>query len=228
MKSATHRYYAEISRDYETTIRQLVPQYDELIGCAVDLLDLVRPQAVLDLGAGIGAVTARILDTYPNARVTAVDASEQAVAQACSRLSSHGSRAQVLHADVVDFAPEAQVDAVLSTLTLHNLAPTPKRRLLGRVHEWLRPDGVFVWGDLIRHSDPALQERLVRYRAEFALAAGCAPHLVEWNFRKEREDDFPLTIEDTLRTARRAGFLDPQVVWAHDTFAAFLLRARPA
>ena len=39
MKPATRRYYAELKADYAVKIRQLVPRYDEMVECTVDLLE---------------------------------------------------------------------------------------------------------------------------------------------------------------------------------------------
>jgi tRNA (cmo5U34)-methyltransferase len=147
--------------------------------------------------------------------------------EAASRnLQHYGDRVRLVREDVTDFVPRAGFDAIFSNLVLHNVDPDGKRRLLSTFHEWLEPGGVFVWGDLIRHNDEAVERNFVEYRKEFALAAGCPPELVRLNFAKESREDHPLTVECTLEATESAGFAQVDLVWAHDTFAVVVAGKR--
>jgi len=61
MKKATKDINADLTRDYSTKIRQLVPKYDEMVECIVELHQLCSPRTVLDTGAGIGNISALVL-----------------------------------------------------------------------------------------------------------------------------------------------------------------------
>jgi tRNA (cmo5U34)-methyltransferase len=223
MKRQADEYYADLQEGYEAKIRKLVPKYDEMVECILDLLELYSPRTVLDIGCGIGNVTELVLERIPGARVTAVEACEDMAAEARRRLAEQGERIEILQADIVDFVPPARFEAIISNLVLHNIPFGDKRRLLERLKDWLEPGGCFIWGDMIVHPNERLQAHFVEYRNRFALDRGCSADLVEWNVRKEAEDDFPLTLEQTLEECRKAGFSLPAVVWAHDVFAIFLL-----
>jgi SAM-dependent methyltransferase len=225
VKQQTHEYYAALQRDYAGTIRQLVPRYDEMVDCITTLVLAGRPGTVLDIGTGIGNLSAVLLDALPAVRVTAVDASPEMAAEAAGRLAPHGDRATVLTLDVTALEPPHPFDAVLSNLVLHNLPQAEKRGVLGAVAAWLTPNGRFVWGDFIRHPDPGVQQHVEQERTAFALAQGCPTDLVRWNFEKESREDHPLTIPETLAALEAAGLRHPDVVWAHDAFAVFLARA---
>lgn len=217
-------YYAALSDGYAEKIRQLVPRYDEMLDCIVELLALCSPCRLLDIGAGVGNLAAILSERLPNCRITALESSAEMVAAARSALGDVGDRIAILQRDVLDFTPETRFDAIYSNLVLHNLTAGDKARLLGRLRDWLDPDGAFIWGDLIRHPDHRVQDHFVEYRRAFAQAAGCPADLVRENFRKETCDDHPLTVEGTLELARASGFERRSVVWAHDTFAIFQLR----
>ena len=49
MKESAKQYYAELRNGYAVRIRQLVPKYDDMIRCILDLLKLSSPVTVLDL-----------------------------------------------------------------------------------------------------------------------------------------------------------------------------------
>lgn len=223
MKRQAEKYYTDLQEDYAAKIRKLVPKYDEMVECILDLLELYSPRTVLDIGCGIGNVTELVLERIPGVGVTAVEACENMAAEARRRLAAHGDRFQILQTDVVDFVPPARFDAIISNLVLHNIPFGDKRKLLERLKDWLEPGGCFIWGEMIVHLNERVQAHFVDYRNNFALGRGCSADLVEWNVRKEAEDDYPLTVEQTLEQCREAGFSLPAVVWAHDVFAIFLL-----
>ncbi len=219
-------YYADLRVDYTVKIRQLVPKYDEMVACIVRLLALRTPRTVLDIGAGIGNLTALVLDAVAGARVTALEVSGAMFDTAAQNLQPYGDRVRLVRQDVLDFEPPGTFDAIFSNLVLHNVDLDRKRRLLRTLQEWLEPGGVFVWGDLIRHKDEVVERDFVEYRKEFALAAGCPPELVRVNFAKESRADHPLTVECTLEATEAAGFANADLVWAHDTFAVVVALKR--
>ncbi len=222
MTRTARDYYAEFSTGYAEKIRQLVPRYDEMLETILDLLQLALPRAVLDIGAGTGNVSDQVLRGFPEARVTALDASPEMLQQARTLLAPHGTRVTVVRHDIAGYAPERSFDAVFSNLVLHNLPPDTRRETLGAIRRWLNPGGgVFIWGEMIMHPDPAVQQHFARQRAEHALAAGCAQDFVDWNFEKESRQDHPWTAAQTLEELAAAGFENPEVVWAHDAFAVF-------
>jgi release factor glutamine methyltransferase len=69
--------------------------------CLDHLRDLDEPE-VLDVGTGSGAIALAIADEHPGARVTAIDASAEALAVAASNLerTGLGDRVMLLHRDL--------------------------------------------------------------------------------------------------------------------------------
>jgi trans-aconitate methyltransferase len=195
-----------------------------MIECIVQLLRLEAPRSVLDIGAGVGNVTALVLENIPDVRVTALEVSDEMFREAQANLELAADRVRLVNQDVVDFEPQESYDAVFTNLVLHNIAPDDRRRVLEKLHDCLEPGGTFIWGDYICHPDERVQEYFVEYRKMFARAAGCPEELVQQNFEKEATDDHPLTVEETLSEARAAGFGHAFPVWAHDMFAVCCLR----
>lgn len=221
---ARHAYYRELAAGYETKIRQLVPGYEEVLERLSELVALDAPESVLDIGCGTGELTEWLARAAPEARVVALEVAGEMAAAARERLRPMGARVRVLERDVLELdsddehVPEDSFHVVHTNFVLHNLPWDRKREAVAKAHARLAQGGVLVWGDLIRFRDPVLQRSQVERRIRHARATGCPEDLIDWNFRKEEEEDFPLTTPETLTLLREVGFPTPEVAWARDTF----------
>jgi len=63
---------------------------------------------ILDAGCGTGRVTAGLLDAYPKSTVTAVDASENMVAEARASLAPFQSRVALRQQDLLELSEEQE------------------------------------------------------------------------------------------------------------------------
>ena len=74
-----------------------------------------RPEArVLDVGTGSGAIALSIADEHPGARVTALDASEDALEVARANVVRTGMSVELVHGDLFHGLPEGPWDLVVS------------------------------------------------------------------------------------------------------------------
>ncbi len=102
--------------------------------------DLRDGQHILELGCGWGSLSLWMAQTMPNARIVSVSnsASQRAFIEAQAR--SRGlDNLTVVTCDMNAFETEARFDRVVSVEMFEHMANW--RALLGRVRDWLRPDG---------------------------------------------------------------------------------------
>jgi SAM-dependent methyltransferase len=100
----------------------------------------LRPgDRVLDLGCGPGVPTAqRLAEQFD---VTGVDISARQIEFARAAVPS----ATFIIADMTDVElPPASFDAIVSNYALIHIAHADLPRLVGRIHDWLAPDGLFL------------------------------------------------------------------------------------
>ncbi len=124
---------------YLEEIRAEVPRYDELQRATVDAIPFA-PLRVLELGVGTGETTKRLLERYPDARVTGLDAQPEMVFKA------RELGIEVRLARMEDPLPDGPWDLVLSVLSVHHLDDEQKRDLFRRVREQSR---ALVIGDVV-------------------------------------------------------------------------------
>jgi len=75
------------------------PETERIVEAALDSIAEAKSVAVLDLGTGSGAIALAIKDARPQADITAVDASEEALAIAQRNAAAHGLDVQFLKSD---------------------------------------------------------------------------------------------------------------------------------
>jgi tRNA (cmo5U34)-methyltransferase len=129
-----------------------IPEYERLqaeVAAATAGRDVGR---FLDLGAGTGATTLRVLAVHPEASVVLLDESPPMLAAARQAL---GEAATTVVAGLDDPLPEGPFDLVVSALAVHHLPGRAKAALFRRVVAVLSPGGRVVLGDIVVPEDPA-------------------------------------------------------------------------
>jgi trans-aconitate methyltransferase len=205
---------------------------------------------VLDLASGNGALTRRVLERFPSARVTAVDWDPVHLEIARQTLPSE---VEIVEADVTtaewsDRIDAGSLDLVVSATALHWLEPGDLERLYVRVGGLVRPGGVFANADHMPPAEPTIarvgeqltdawQDRNFAAGEEthdaFHEAAAAAPELAEaaavraTRFAPHDDGDhLTQNVEFHRDALRRAGFDEVAEVWRHRNDAV-LLAKRP-
>lgn len=197
---------------YDEAIRRFIPGYEAMLEAAAAEIARVDPERVLDLGGGTGALAEAILLAAPGATVELIDVDPDMLAVARERLGGYGSRTRFREASFDDPLPEA--DAVAASLALHHV-PTmdEKRRLFIRIHDCLRPGGVFVNADATMPAEPGAQEPVWRAWAAHLVSCGIPQERAYRHFAEWQEEDtyFPQEVE---AAAMRAAGFEVAAVWS--------------
>ena len=114
------------------------------VGWLTERFDLGNGKRVLDLGCGPGLYSNALAQA--GASVTGVDFSQSSLAFARSEAGSQGLDVDYIHGNYLDLEVPGAFDlALLIFGDFCPLGPGQRRSLLGRVKEWLRPGGLFVF-----------------------------------------------------------------------------------
>jgi release factor glutamine methyltransferase len=116
--------------------RALVPRPETEIvvdRCLARIAGVTEPR-VLDVGTGSGAIALAIVDEAPGAKVTAMDASSDALEVARGNVSRTGLAVELLHGDLFDGLPGGPWDLVVSNPPY--VRPDEIEALEPEVREW--------------------------------------------------------------------------------------------
>jgi trans-aconitate 2-methyltransferase len=152
-------------KDWDADTYHRVADAQESWGREVlERLPLRGDETVLDAGCGSGRVTLLLAERLPSGRVIAVDGAPSMVARARETL---GSRATVLHADLLELDLGEQVEAVFSTAVFHHIHDHD--RLFGRIRGALRHGGHLV-------AQCGGEGNVARFRAQVDVVAERGPY----------------------------------------------------
>jgi tRNA (cmo5U34)-methyltransferase len=125
--------------NYLEMIRREVPGFDRLQEATVGAVPF-PPGRVLDLGIGTGETSRRLLEAYPDAKITGLDSSPDMVFRA------REMGIEVRLARMEDPLPDGPWDLVVAVLSVHHLTSEQKQDLFRRVREHSK---AFVLADVV-------------------------------------------------------------------------------
>ena len=177
------------------------------------------PRQIVDLGCGTGAGAFALLDRFPDAHVTAVDAStdhlQRLRATACARGVEERVRTVQADLDDPDWPDLGSPGLVWASASMHHMARPD--RALRRVHDMLAPGGLFAVVELAGfprflpanapEDRPGLEERVHavtdRLQAEHMPHRGAdwGPMLTAAGFTVEGHRTIPVRVEGSASEA---------------------------
>ncbi|WP_062437629.1 class I SAM-dependent methyltransferase [Herbidospora daliensis] len=177
------------------------------------------PRQIVDLGCGTGAGTFALLDRFPDAHVTAVDAAAGHLRILREKACARGlqDRVHPVQADLddADWPDLGTPDLVWASASMHHLARP--ERALGNVHALLTPGGLFAVVELdgfprflpadAPETSPGLEERAHaatdHFHAEHVPHRGAdwGPLLTAAGFTVEEKRTITVAIEGTRNEA---------------------------
>lgn len=223
MEKGLKRVFDLSAESYDSARRKLVPCFDDFYRAAIDLMPFEHGAEidVLDLGAGTGLFSALIAYSFPGARITLMDVSEEMLARARDRLGPGGARFRFVE---LDYAQNRRFggayDAIVSALSIHHLADADKRALFVRVHEVLKPGGVFINADQVRGETDAIESRSHAKWLQRVRELGATDRELK-QARERMKFDRAATVSVQLEWLREAGFREVACSYRNLIFAVY-------
>ncbi len=215
-------------RTYDIDMDVMHPLRHKMIEIILDIVPFAQEAAlkVMDLGAGTGIFSARVLEKFPNAKLTAIDGAEAMIDIAADRLGPMAGRLNWIIADFRQLPAETLVadsyDFVVSSYALHHLNAGEKLALLKQVVGALKPGGWFLNADIVVAEDEAIERRLQQLRVTGVMSRASASDKRFASVESTRaylsqmqiaENDQPQTAATDLKIIRDAGLPTAEIFW---------------
>lgn len=150
--------FNKVSDDYDSQRKKLIPCYDDFYSIAIENLEFSTNQPkILDLGAGTGLFSKKVLEKYPQARIKLVDISDKMLEIASSRFIGN-QNIEIKNEDYRFENYSDSYDAVISSLSIHHLEDEEKYKLYLNIYKWLNPNGIFINAEQILADNSYLRD----------------------------------------------------------------------
>lgn len=211
------------------------PVHEQMLNTVAEALELTfqnRNLRVLDMGTGTGSVAARILENYPNIKITCLDDSPDMLDKARERLGSD-TRCDFVQRDFSEpfwWNGLGSFDAVVSVGAIHHLDAKGKEALFSKIHRQLRPGGLFLCADPLGGANPFFDRlyedawvTMILRNLHSAHREKADPEKIRKYIREtqEAEGDQPSPLVDQLNWLSSAGFEEVECYWKSFGFAVF-------
>jgi len=217
----------EAAENYARMVDLMIPQRKEILSIISRLaieLGSENPE-IIDLGCGLGDVTAEIVKLKPDVKFLMVDFSDEMIRRSSERFRDNKNITVVkrdLNLGVSGISDEAKFDAVVSCFALHHVEFENRVKLYSEIHAVLKEGGLFINGDLFKEDSPIIDEWELNNIIASLLLVLKEKHGEECTFDELKQKriehgkkmgDKPGTVWDMFRDMKAAGFGYVDCVW---------------
>jgi tRNA (cmo5U34)-methyltransferase len=197
--------------EYDREIGRFIPGYEEMLDRGSDLVSAIAPALVLDLGAGTGAFSERVLSrTETTVELWDIDPAMLEVARV--RLDRFGDRARTLRRSFDDTFPACH--AIIASLALHHIPRLERKTALyARAFDALEPGGLLVNADAAMPRAGPDRDRTFRQWADHMVAHGIDERSTWRHFEEWAEEDTYFSTEEEIEAMASVGF-DARCDWS--------------
>lgn len=212
-------HFNEAYVDYDKLIRRLIPRYDEMHNAVVDSLEFPPDHKleILDLGIGTGQTALKILEKFPNSRIDGIDISKKMINVAKSKLRNYKKQVSFKEEDISKLHLTKRYDIVISVMCIHHLNSDQKKELFHKILTALKPNGIFIIGDIIKFDT---EEETKKKEGEWRdfLKKNFGNEADYW-FKNYQEEDLPDSVNYQIRWLEEAGFKSAKSLLEYINFA---------
>lgn len=184
---------------------KVVPYYLKLLEqFSQNLPKDFNPKHILDLGCGNGNITLKLLELYPNADYTFLDASENMLEICKAQFGSHNKTYVQSYFQDYKF-PILQFDLVVAGFSIHHCNAKDKQILLKHIYKSLTTKGIFMCSDLMVDKNTKEHESMLGFWKDFVFN-NSDQDTWDWLMEHYNAYDNPNSLIKQLKWLKLAGF----------------------
>jgi tRNA (cmo5U34)-methyltransferase len=151
----------EAAERYARTADIIIPERKEILSIISRLAIETGPKnpKIIDLGCGLGDLTAKVLELKPDAEVLMLDFSDEMIRRSSERFRGNKNIIVVkqdLNQGILDKTEGRIFDAIISCFAIHHVEFENRIKLYSDIHAVLKKQGLFINGDLFKEDSPLI------------------------------------------------------------------------
>jgi ubiquinone/menaquinone biosynthesis C-methylase UbiE len=172
----TRSVFENLPQRYDLLQKQALPNWEVFFSTVIEYIP-DGGMDILELGSGTGFLTSMICKARPEASITCIDRDPSMLEVAKGKPGIND--VTFIEGDILKVWPEGSFDLIISTQCLFALPADGRARIFKQIHNTLKPDGVFIEGDIFR---PESKWEGMVYRShweKYMLEQGMSPEETE-------------------------------------------------
>lgn len=224
-KEIKSRFDEEMASVYSQRRPLWLPDYDHMMRLLVKTLHqhCIAKSHFIDLGAGTGNTSLRVLENFPDCKVTLVDFSENMLKEVDTILSAFKGRYSIQIDDF--FEVEFQFnnyDGVYSGYAIHHARGVAAyKELYKKIYSWLKSSGIFLCCDVVDGDSHIFRVINENGWSDFLKEQGFTQQDIEKIFSQYHREDSPISLKQHINSLLQAGFKNIEILWKRCNFALY-------
>jgi tRNA (cmo5U34)-methyltransferase len=219
------RFDNETAAVYSQDSPIYLPDFAAAFALVVESLQNNLPASprFLDLGAGTGNLSRRVLAAIPNSHITLLDFSPNMLDGTTIVLADYPGRYETICGDFFEAdLPENHFDAVISSFALHHgRSEDEYLRVYQRIAQWLKPGGVFTCCDVVSGNNAFWTTINENGWKAYLRSVNFSEDQINSIFASYYVEDTPISLPRHLALLQEAGFRHTDVLWKRYNFAVY-------
>ena len=205
------------AKSYDRQRNYVIPNMDQIYIIMVDLAscDVPGPK-ILDLGAGTGLLSEKLLKKYSRGSFTLIDLSNEMLNIAKERFKGN-SNFKYIQGDYLNTDFKDSFDIIMSSLSIHHLNDDSKKNIYFKIYQILNKGGIFLNADQVLA--PSSENEYIYQRNWW--------EKMEKEHLKQNEKeliidrmklDKPSTLKNNLKWLKDCGYMNVDVFYKYYNF----------
>ena len=216
----------EVATVFDDMIKRSVPFYKEVLDLVSTLCvkNAKENSLIYDLGCSTGSTLIEIYSkSEKNLNLIGIDNSKHMIERARKKAKAYGAKIDFLEADILEFDYQ-KADIFISNYTLQFIRPLKRDKLVKKIYDSLRENGVFIFSEKVISEDKILNKQLIDIYFDFKKKQGYS----EFEIMQKREALenvlVPYSVKENEEMIKNAGFKYFEVIFRWANFATFFAR----
>ena len=213
----------EVAVVFDDMLSRSVPHYEESqkITEFFALKNLAEGGTLYDLGCSTASLLINLAKQIKKAKLIGLDNSDAMLHQARKKADAFGADIELIKDDILEYKFK-QANVFVSNYTLQFIRPLVREKLIVKIAQSLKKDGVFIFSEKLISHHPKLNKELIEFYYAFKKDNGYS----EFEIAQKREALenilIPYSEEENIQMAKNNGFSHCEVISRWANFATFI------
>lgn len=211
-----------VAKEYDAKRKWFIPCFNDYYENATKFIvsNIVKPERILDLGAGTGLLSYFWYQQCPASKYVLVDIADEMLNVARIRFAGIDDISyQIL--DYSNGLPNGNFDAIISALSIHHLTDKEKIKLFGRIYDKLPSGGIFVNYDQFCAGQGKMNDWFDLYWENQLENSGLTESDIEL-WKERRKFDRECSVEDEIKMLYKCKFETVKCIYSYHKFSVIV------